>query len=688
MALDHMPSSCAIDARFQPVLDGCTQRGWRYRICFGEDVVSSDELAAPALSVAARLLWQHLKYELPRVSSVQSYDVFWRYLSDRRLTFAPSDVLEHICGAVVPAAERMLLVNLDEINVLFSDHHSGASPAPVTPQCQYLQHVLRSLLQLQIDGVAFVMPVLTATKALRVREIIRLSGCAFREIPLPLFTAPYVEELVRDLLTRARQSAGDKVEASGSECPGSIAAASAALAELQLQETVEEALPPLLRHLLELMAGHPRFLEKLLFRLGRPDGAADEWLASTFVRHMAELQSPAPPASSVLESWLGAVSTDILNRYAAFKDYLCRSEFVSIAPQLLGYTLFEWSVSRQQEFSEQAYRCTVQQLEEDGVVFLTPKPFSVLGGSSSSSSSSNNQPDVELRLVMPFLWLHVLYVRHAAHYASSVVQLPLVKTLTCQLSPAQNEELTLSVLALKCFCFAKQGKAFVGSRELFGVVAGSDAQPDVQIRLPTLAATQWPVVKLRYQVTAADWPVWQTEPWLSETEWSKRRKAVSAARKAAEDGQAAPATSAPAAPGLDASASTAPSPPRSRFFLNGEKAPFWDSCVLTDPPIFVQDKQSLVSRERVTQGKLPSLGRWADVVSEMTKCRIGEVTPAPLFLFCTDAALTDLPQELPDGVAVVDHDAHAAFFGPVLASRKAMCLSELGAAAIASAVSH
>ena len=48
----------------------------------------------------------------------------------------------------------------------------------------------------------------------------------------------------------------------------------------------------------------------------------------------------------------------------------------------------------------------------------------------------------------------------------------------------------------------------------------------------------------------------------------------------------------------------------------------------------------------------------------------------------------DLPQELPDGVAVVDHDAHAAFFGPVLASRKAMCLSELGAAAIASAVPH
>ena len=155
------------------------------------------------------------------------------------------------------------------------------------------------------------------------------------------------------------------------------------------------------------------------------------------------------------------------------------------------------------------------------------------------------------------------------------------------------------------------------------------------------------------------------------------------------NGQAAPAASAPAAPGLGSSVSAATSPPRSRFFLNGEKAPFWDSCVLTDPPIFVQDKQSLVSRERVTQGKLPSLGKWADVVSEMNKCHMEEIAPAPLFLFCTDTALTDLPlQELPDGVVVVDHDAHAAFFGPVLASRKAMCLSELGAAAIASAVPH
>jgi len=99
MALDHIPTTCVFDARFRPVLDRCTQRGWRYRICFGEDMVTTQELAMPNLSLAARLLWQHVKYELPRVSSVQSYDVFWRYLYDHHLTLATADVLQHICGS-------------------------------------------------------------------------------------------------------------------------------------------------------------------------------------------------------------------------------------------------------------------------------------------------------------------------------------------------------------------------------------------------------------------------------------------------------------------------------------------------------------------------------------------------------------------------------------------------------------
>jgi hypothetical protein len=502
-----------------------------------------------------------------------------------------------------------------------------------------------------------------------VREVIRLSGCALREIPLPLLAAPYVEEIVCDLLKRARQASRTAA------VHGPVAAASVALAAMRLEEWSPEALPPLLCNLLELMAGHPRFLEKLLFRLGRPDGAAQEWVASTFVEHIRQLQSPSPPASGVLESWLGAVAEDILSRYAAFKQYIVRPEFVSIAPQLLGYTLFQWSVNREREFSEREYRCSVQQLEEDGVVFLTPKPAPLSAAAGASRRLRSSPPDVELRLVMPFLWLHVLYVRHADSYASSVVQLPLVKTLTCQLTPAQNEELTLSVLALKCFCLAKRGDAFVSSRLLLGLQAG--ACPDVQLRLPALSATQWAPVKLKHQVTAEKW-----EEWYAEHRGTAPGEVATASfSRNRRRGARGAHPSAAAAAAVAAVVGAAAAAPRAHFFLNGEKAPFWDSCVLTEPPLFVQDKQSLVARERVVQGKPPPKTQWADVQAEMDKCQVDELAAAPLFLFCADDVVTQRPAELPERVAIIDRDAHVAFFGPVLASRRAMCLSELGAAA-------
>ena len=120
--------------------------------------------------------------------------------------------------------------------------------------------------------------------------------------------------------------------------------------------------------------------------------------------------------------------------------------------------------------------------------------------------------------------------------------------------------------------------------------------------------------------------------------------------------------------------------PRSRFFLNGEKAPFWDSCALTRPPIFIQDKQGVVSRQLLANGHRAQATKWTEVETELTKCKVAG-SEQPLFLFCTDAAILDRPSPLPDGVILVDHCAQAALFGPLLASRKAMCLSELAAAA-------
>ena len=56
-----------------------------------------------------------------------------------------ADVLDHICGAGVTPAERMVLLNLDEINVLFPD---TATATASTPQATYLRRELRGRPQL------------------------------------------------------------------------------------------------------------------------------------------------------------------------------------------------------------------------------------------------------------------------------------------------------------------------------------------------------------------------------------------------------------------------------------------------------------------------------------------------------------------------------------------------------------
>ena len=85
------------------------------------------------------------------------------------------------------------------VNALFES--SGAPPSAL--HTTFLTSSLSQLLQLHLDGSGFVFPVLTATKALETRNVIKLSGCSFLEIPLPLLARVHVEELVADLHQRA-----------------------------------------------------------------------------------------------------------------------------------------------------------------------------------------------------------------------------------------------------------------------------------------------------------------------------------------------------------------------------------------------------------------------------------------------------------------------------------------------------
>ena len=130
--------------------------------------------------------------------------------------------------------------------------------------------------------------------------MIKLSGCSYREIPLPLLEPEHVVELVMDLQRRALGD-GDGSNAAASifqhatvspltsivsfipirrsDRRPAIEAAAPSFSSPLSSFPAYHPLPPLLGHLLELMAGHPRMLEYLLVAIGSPDGV-DEFRRS------------------------------------------------------------------------------------------------------------------------------------------------------------------------------------------------------------------------------------------------------------------------------------------------------------------------------------------------------------------------------------------------------------------------
>jgi len=629
LALDHFrpahEEGPSLAPDFSKALDQCRERGWRYRISYGEpDTVMERELQDPGLSIAARWLWQHIKHSLPAVT----YQRLWDVLEDRRWRFSCEDVFKHIGGT----KSSLCLINLDEVNALQLDK---SSPHP--PHVRYLAQTLSSLLDLQRSGIGCVVPVLTATKALELEGVVVASGAQYHSIPLPLLADNFVHELVLDLHSRAAQACGKEAAAS---------------------------IPPLLRHLLALTAGSPRFIELLLFRLGRVDGKEeDEWAPSSFLHTWHQLEVDAASASTDVEPrWLAPVLKSALQRYSRFDSYLCEKACAAIVPELLYLSLFEHPVERTDSIGD----CPIRVLEERGVVFLSP--VGSTSSDSQSSAASGSAPRPRLRLVLPFLWLH----RVCAHYESNhgnFVRVALLSSLRCFLSPSGFESLVVNVLALRCYFHAKSGRpgpdgrVRITTEQLLGVgaIAASSDGGKQLVSLPRFDSTCWRVLSLRHHIHKDNWGSFRAEPrdskWLEPTESDTLRCE-----------QLHPA-----------------------FFLNGPQASFWDACALLEPPVFVQCKRSQLSLEREARSKEPSTFSWPEVWAEIQKCRIDTLPDRPLFVMSSDEAIArpaasatsmrlrtthaDAEQKAQRVTFLIDaHNQHC-FFGSLLVTRKAMCLA-------------
>jgi len=111
-------------------------------------------------------------------------------------------------------------------------------------------------------------------------------------------------------------------------------------------------------------------------------------------------------------------------------------------------------------------------------------------------------------------------------------------------------------------------------------------------------------------------------------------------------------------------------------YLNAGSAPFADSIILTDPYIFMQNKQSVSARKDKIAGKPPASSRTLnDVQKEHNKCNINV---DHIFVFITDERFimppNDASPSLLDNEIIISSDNEKQFYGDILTRRKMFCI--------------
>ena len=107
-------------------------------------------------------------------------------------------------------------------------------------------------------------------------------------------------------------------------------------------------------------------------------------------------------------------------------------------------------------------------------------------------------------------------------------------------------------------------------------------------------------------------------------------------------------------------------------YQNKGKAPFADSFILTEPPIFIQDKQSIVSRKKQIIGDIPKAITKDLMKDEHEKCNIiGD----HIFILVTDEKKRDdIDNKLKNNEVLISSENMKEVFGDILALRKLYCI--------------
>ena len=574
-------------------------------------------------SIAARLLYAHLG-----IKDRDENRVSWaQFCTEHSLEHSTDVTLNKVVDVILPpnkceSKRRVIVVNIDEVYGMMDNDTDRT----------HLKNVLHALVA--SAEFCYFCILLTSTHALKVLQLSSFSQIDHDSITLPLLAVSHMHEVVRQVANRCLSGERQRLEEDEKKEAIPFEAVQRGYADLVLLESRvkdvaaggPETAPKYFTYLLEMLTGVPRFLEKLLFEMGRNK---TKFCRRSFLLNLTRVNDPGYVFDELLPAVVGAITA----KYSRFKDFLSS---YPIFPLLCTCSLFGAVFSRSDvlDWEDEHGRLHQEELtalEDSGIIFLadppeapeTPltgrdTPFALpttrptlteqsglslmrvwrqLAPTSAPTPAPNTkreqqQPSINKSycIVVPFIWMHLMVAQCRKKGGGLLQHIQLLTHLGTTLSPSEKERVTLSVIALRIYFLAHCGRAGTGELmiinvyDLFPVPAGRKVVP--------------------FLITVPKDFIWAV------------RKALGGF--ITQDNISALINAQPHA--------------RYLFWQNMDMAPSADSFVLTTPILAIQDKQSHSEKER-RKTHSP-----ASIASEHSK-----FSPdyPHLFVFATDKRVAD-----------------------------------------------
>jgi hypothetical protein len=389
-----------------------------------------------------------------------------------------------------------------------------------------------------------------------------------------------------------------------------------------------------IRSLLNLMSGNPRFVEILLFHIGSvsfndnplpestslledPSAVVDgkTWRKETFRSNIDYLIQGGSNNPSLYSRILKQCIVTIKERYPGYNEKIS-SHSRLIAPLLVAYSLFKFEFNT---YRHKFGRFTVGQLEEEGLVFI-------------NKNSSDNYV-----LTIPFIWVRIVY----DYNANSLVDLPyliptipILHALEFRLSPSENEQLALSILILRIQALLQR---FPNPERILLL---RDIFPRNLILFDGYEEVKIPKVKSYDSGKLANRIVPKNYGEFLEMKRKEQDKIG---------------------------------------FMNGSQAPCFDSIIISDPPIVIQNKQSLIARSKAAEGLTVATTEEEEeelITEEVQKCHLS----GAILVYITDEIVENKLEFINNRqIIIIDHRSLPDFYGNEFASCLSISTSDLNA---------